>query len=110
MPTNVLLLLPPAAQFAAELRPEIPNVNFIEAPVENASEGFEQLPEADVIITRGHGFDAKCLKQAVRLKWLHSTMAGTDHLVPVLKGSHVALTNGRGSHGVQITEMAILHM
>ena len=110
MSVNVLLLLPPAAQFAAELRPEFPDVNFIEAPVENASEGFDRLHQADIIITRGHGFDAACLKEASRLKWLHSTMAGTDHLVPVLAGSDVVLTNGRGSHGVQITEMALLHM
>ena len=110
MSANVLLLLPLAAQFAAELRPEFPDVNFIEAPVEKVSDGFDRLHQADIIITRGHGFDAACLKEASRLKWLHSTMAGTDHLVPVLAGSHVVLTNGRGSHGVQMTEMALLHM
>ena len=45
MATNVLLLLPPAAQFAAELRPEFPDVNFIEAPVEKAV--VKKLPKKE---------------------------------------------------------------
>ncbi|MEZ2127825.1 MULTISPECIES: D-2-hydroxyacid dehydrogenase [unclassified Sinorhizobium] len=110
MSAKVLLLIPGANQFAAMLEPEFPDVEFIQRPVENATEALDALSDADAIISRGHGFDAACLERSQRLKWFHVTMTGTDHIAPVLAGHGITLTNGRGNHGVQITEMAILHM
>lgn len=110
MSTKVLLLVPDAAQYREQLAPDFPEVDFVVRPVERCPEAFDNLADADAIIARGHGFDARCLKQASRLKWFHTTMTGTDHLTPVLAGSQVVLTNGRGNHRVQITEMALLHM
>jgi D-2-hydroxyacid dehydrogenase (NADP+) len=107
---NALILLPAAAEFAKALGPKFPEVNFLVEPVRGFAEVADLLPQAEIIISRGHGFDTRCLSLAKRLNWFHVTMSGTDHIAPVLAGSDVTLTNGRGSHGVQITEMAILHM
>ena len=71
----------------------------------------DKLHDAEVIVATGHGFNDLRLSKASRLRWIHAMTTGTDAIV----GSRtlrpeVVVTNTRGIHGPQMSEMAFMYM
>jgi D-2-hydroxyacid dehydrogenase (NADP+) len=110
MPTQILIICPDPPAYTARLADYLPQVNFTCYASLECPPAIDLMGEAEIIFAYGRGFDAQCLARSARLKWFQCLITGTDHLVPVLKGSPVILTNARGIHGPQMAEMAVLHM
>jgi phosphoglycerate dehydrogenase-like enzyme len=63
----------------------------------------EELPDTDIFV--GYSLRAKQLKDARKLKWLHSTAAGVAQLMyPELRDSGILVTNPRGIFSVPMAE------
>ena len=109
MPTNVLIVNFDAAEIRDLLKPSLPELSYTVVE-DDAAVTAEHVADADVMISRGRWFTRELLDKSSRLKWFQCLITGVDHLLPVLAGSKVMLTNARGIHGPQMSEMAILHM
>jgi phosphoglycerate dehydrogenase-like enzyme len=107
---NVLLICPEPEAYTSRLVGDFPEVKFTTFTSLECRPAMDLMGDADAIIAYGRAFDAQCLARAKKLRWFQCLITGTDHLAPVLAGSHVILTNARGIHGPQMAEMAILHM
>jgi phosphoglycerate dehydrogenase-like enzyme len=110
MPTNVLIIAPNPEPYTTYLRPAFPQVRFPAVRSLEVTPARDLFAEADAVFAYGRAFDRDCLARAKRLKWFQCLITGTDHLTPVLAGSQVVLTNARGIHGPQMSELAILQM
>ena len=63
----------------------------------------EELPDADIFV--GYSLRAKQLKDAKKLKWIHSTAAGVAQLMyPELRESGLVVTNPSGIFSVPMAE------
>lgn len=63
----------------------------------------EELPDTDIFV--GYSLRAKQLKEAKKLKWLHSTAAGVAQLMyPELRDSGILVTNPSGVFSVPMAE------
>ena len=63
----------------------------------------EELPDTDIFV--GYSLRAKQLKDAKKLKWLHSTAAGVAQLMyPELRDSEILVTNPSGVFSVPMAE------
>src|SRR5215467_6377717 len=63
----------------------------------------EELPDTDIFV--GNSLRAKQLKDAKKLKWLHSTAAGVAQLMyPELRDSGILVTNPSGVFSVPMAE------
>jgi phosphoglycerate dehydrogenase-like enzyme len=107
---HILLICPDPAAYTSRLAPSFPQLRFTCVAALDCRQALDQLPDADAIFAYGRGFDGECLARSRQLKWFQCLITGTDHLAPVLAGSQIILTNARGIHGPQMSELAILHM
>jgi len=110
MPTNVLIISPNPEPYMEHLPRAFPDVRFTAVRSLEVTPALDLMAEADALFAYGRGFNRECLARARRLKWFQCLITGTDHLTPVLAGSRVLLTNARGIHGPQMSELAVLHM
>jgi phosphoglycerate dehydrogenase-like enzyme len=110
MPTNVLIISPNPDPYTAYLQPAFPEVRFMAVRSLEVTPALDLFADADAVLAYGRAFDRECLVRARRLKWFQCLITGTDHLTPVLAGTPIVLTNARGIHGPQMSELAILHM
>src|SRR5207253_2385966 len=63
----------------------------------------QELPDTDIFV--GYSLRAKQLKDAKKLKWLHSTAAGVAQLMyPELRDSGIMVTNPSGVFSVPMAE------
>jgi phosphoglycerate dehydrogenase-like enzyme len=63
----------------------------------------EELPDTDIFV--GYSLRAKQLKDAKKLKWIHSTAAGVAQLMyPELRGAGILVTNPSGVFSVPMAE------
>src|SRR5258707_2323700 len=66
----------------------------------------EELPDTDIYV--GYTLRARQLKDAKKLKWIHSTAAGVAQLMyPELRDSGILVTNPRGVFSVPMAEYAM---
>ncbi|MDG2034043.1 MAG: D-2-hydroxyacid dehydrogenase [Rhodospirillales bacterium] len=106
---NVLIVDEEHGQYRDYLEPRFPFVTFKYA--KNGNAAIPDVPAAEVIISIGHWLTPEIASAAKNLKWLQCNITGTDHLTEPLGGRpDVILTNGRGIHGPQMTEITLLHM
>ena len=64
---------------------------------------LEELPDTDIFV--GYSLRAKQLKDAKKLKWIHSTAAGVAQLMyPELRDSGILVTNPSGIFSVPMAE------
>ena len=97
MPTNVLIVNYDAAEIRDLLKLSFPDLTY--TLVEDDVVTADHVADADVMISRGRWFSHDLLDRSARLKWFQCLITGVDHLLPVLAGSKVLLTNARGIHG-----------
>jgi phosphoglycerate dehydrogenase-like enzyme len=76
----------------------------------NQSDDLErEIPDTDIFV--GIHLRPERLRQAGRLKWVHSTAAGVAHLLyPEMRSANIALTNASGVHADSMAEHVIAMM
>lgn len=94
----------PKPSMARAIRTRWPEMRVIHLP--DYTRLAEELPDTDIFI--GYSLRPEQLKDAKRLKWIHSTAAGVAQLMyPELRDSGVVVTNPRGIFAVPMAEHAI---
>lgn len=107
--TRVLFAHRDSAYFVPRLSERFPGLDIVTAM--DLPQADDKLHDAEVIVATGHAFNDLRLSKASRLKWIHAMTTGTDAIV----GSRtlrpeVVVTNTRGIHGPQMSEMAFMYM
>jgi len=106
---NVLIVDNEFEKYRDHLEPIFPDADF--AYAEDGDAAASHVPNAEVIISIGRWLTPDLAAAATNLKWMQCNITGTDHLVvPLADRPDVILTNGRGIHGPQMTEITLLHM
>jgi len=106
---KVLIVDSEYRKYQNHLEPIFPEVNFSYALDGKAASEF--LRETEVIISICRWLTADIVMTAKNLRWIQCNITGTDHLGESLAGRpDIILTNGRGIHGPQMTEVTLLHM
>ncbi len=107
--TTVLIVDTEFEKYKDHLEPKFPEVNFLY--VRDGENAPGMLNQAEILISIARWLTPEMANNAAGLKWVQCNITGTDHLVePLASRSDIILTNGRGIHGPQMTEMALLHM
>lgn len=109
MSTKLLVVDSEAAFYRDNLSPKFPDVEFLLAADGDEAEAL--LGEADILFSIARWLTPERLAKCTNLKWIQCNITGTDHLTDVLAARpDILLTNGRGIHGPQMTEITVLHM
>ena len=107
--TKVLVVDSEFKKYRDYLEPRFPEVDFTCVPDGEAAK--PHISETEVIISISRWLTNQMLLTANNLKWIQCNITGTDHLIEPLQGrGDIILTNGRGIHGPQMTEITLLHM
>ena len=94
----------PHPMMAEALRQRWPEMRVVHLPDYDTLP--EQLPDTDIFI--GYSLRASQLKDAKKLKWIHSTAAGIAQLAyPELRDSGILVTNPRGIFSKPMAEHAL---
>jgi phosphoglycerate dehydrogenase-like enzyme len=105
----ILILEKAAATYAAALAPRFPDADIRATP--DAAEAATLGHDAAALVALAHEIPAGLLAIMPRLRWVQALTTGVDHLMalPTLR-LDALVTNARGIHGPQMSEMAFLHM
>jgi len=91
----------PKPLMAEAIRKRWPEMRVVHLP--NYDKLPEELPDTDIFV--GYSLRAKQLKDARKLKWIHSTAAGVAQLMyPELRDSRILVTNPSGVFSVPMAE------
>lgn len=94
----------PPAEFSGAIRRRWPRMNVVHLPDYDTLEA--ELPDTDILV--GFSLRAGQFALAKKLKWIHGTAAGVEHLMsPELRRSGITVTNARGIHKVPMAEHTI---
>ncbi len=91
----------PKSLMAEALRKRWPEMKVVHLP--DYDKLPEELPDTDIFV--GYSLRAKQLKEAKKLKWIHSTAAGVAQLMyPELREAGILVTNPSGVFSVPMAE------
>jgi D-2-hydroxyacid dehydrogenase (NADP+) len=94
----------PKPAMAEAIRKRWPEMRVLHLP--NYDHLPEELPDTDIFV--GYSLRAEQLKDAKKLKWIHSTAAGVKQLMyPELRDSGILVTNPRGVFSVPMAEHTV---
>jgi len=94
----------PKPMMAEAIRKRWPEMRVVHLP--NYDRLPEELPDTDIFV--GYSLRAEQLKDAKKLKWIHSTAAGVAQLMyPELRDSGILVTNPSGIFSVPMAEHVI---
>jgi D-2-hydroxyacid dehydrogenase (NADP+) len=94
----------PKPAMAEAIRKQWPEMRLLHLP--NYDRLAEELPDTDIFV--GYSLRAEQLKDAKKLKWIHSTAAGVAQLMyPELRDSGIKVTNPSGIFSVPMAEHTI---
>jgi phosphoglycerate dehydrogenase-like enzyme len=116
MPKKILIIHQPAEDYARVLRAECPEATIIALAEETHASRVlpdaarAHLADADAIVSIGRWINADIVAACRQLKWFQCLITGTDHINDLIRGRGVVLTNARGIHGTQMSELAIVFM
>ncbi len=92
----------PKPTMAEAIRKRWPEMRVLHLP--NYDRLAEELPDTDIFV--GYSLRAEQLKDAKKLKWIHSTAAGVAQLMyPELRDSGILVTNPSGIFSVPMAEL-----
>jgi phosphoglycerate dehydrogenase-like enzyme len=94
----------PQPVVAETIRKRWPEMNVVHLP--DYDRLPEEMPDTDIFV--GYSLRAKQLKDAKKLKWIHSTAAGVAQLMyPELREAGILVTNPSGVFSVPMAEHAM---
>lgn len=106
---HVLVFDQKAAWYAGALAELCPGYTF--TAVTEAEEAMEQGGDAQVLVALAPPVTAGLIAAMPRLEWVQALTTGVDNLLSMPElGPQVVVTNCRGIHGPQMSELAILLM
>ncbi len=109
MKERVLIMNSDAHWFANQLAEACPG--FAYAAAESPEQAMEIAPEAEILVGLAPALGEPLIQSMKKLKWIHALTTGVDNLVSSTSiGAGVFLSNSRGFHGPQMSELAILLM
>lgn len=109
MKERVLFMNTDAHWFADQLAAACPSFSYFAA--ESLEQAMEIAPEAEILIGLAPALSEPLIQSMKNLKWIHALTTGVDNLVGSKSiGMEVFLSNSRGIHGPQMSELAILLM
>jgi len=107
--TNVLIIAPESAWYAGYLGERFPEVRI--DGVDGYADATAFAASVEVLMALAPGLTRELVAAMPGLQWLQAFTSGVDHLLPALADRpDVIVTNARGIHGRQMSEMALLHM
>jgi phosphoglycerate dehydrogenase-like enzyme len=99
----------PAALFQRRVQADFEGLDLLASDDRQAAVG--ELATTEVIIGHHFHFDEAVLASAPRLRWIQSLTSGTDAILKLRNLSReVIVTNTRGMHGPQVSELVFLQM
>ncbi|MAE05062.1 MAG: hydroxyacid dehydrogenase [Nitrospinae bacterium] len=106
---NLLIIDAIADQYKAYLQPKFPGLSITTA--RTPAEAGELLNDAQILAVLAPRLRGDDIEKARRLEWVQAFTTGVDNLLafPCLKKETV-VTNCRGIHGPQMSELAVLLM
>ena len=91
----------PKPAMAEAIRERWPETRVVHLP--NYDQLLGELPDTDIFV--GYSLRAEQLKEAKKLKWIHSTAAGVAQLMyPALRDSGIMVTNPSGIFSIPMAE------
>lgn len=109
MKERVLIMNADAQWFANQLAEACPGFSYVAAG--SPEQAMEIEPEAEILIGLAPALSEPLIQSMKNLKWIHALTTGVDNLVSSASiGPDVYLSNSRGFHGPQMSELAILLM
>ena len=78
--------------------------------VNNAADAIRAAPAAGAVIAKAHSVPAGMAHAAPHLRWIQALTTGVDHLLEIGVPKSVVVTNARGAHGPQMSELAFFYM
>jgi len=87
---------------------DFPAVNFHFA--NNAADAIKAAPKASAIIAKAHAIPSAMPSMMPDLAWIQALTTGVDHLLTCNLDRDVVVTNARGAHGPQMSELAFFYM
>jgi len=98
-----------AAHYKELLEPLFPDLPIHAATTEDTAAAA--APGAHMLFALGHHFSDALVSKAAKLEWAQALTTGVDGVFKLTTlGPDVIVTNARGIHGPQMSEMAFLHM
>jgi phosphoglycerate dehydrogenase-like enzyme len=97
-----------AALYLRELPPHAPELDFIAAT--SPEQALAHTAGVTAIIAMAHEVPAQVVATAPALDWIQALTTGIDPLPELALPGRVTITNARGIHGPQMSELAILQM
>ena len=99
----------PAALFQRRAQADFEGLDLLASDDRQAA--VRELATTEVIIGHHFHFDEAVLASAPRLRWIQSLTSGTDAILKLRNLPHeVIVTNTRGMHGPQVSELVFLQM
>lgn len=109
MSEHVLIMNSDADWFVSQLLVECPNFRYSAA--DTPEQAMELAPDADILIGLAPALSDPLLNSMQNLKWVHALTTGVDNLARSPKlALDIFLSNSRGFHGPQMSELAVLLM
>ena len=109
MNERVLVMDSDAQWFAGQLAEACPGFSY--AAAESPERAMEFAPEAEILVGLAPALVEPLIQSMKNLKWIHALTTGVDNLVNSTSiAPDVFLSNSRGIHGPQMSELAILLM
>lgn len=109
MTQAVLVIGEQAAWFCERLAARCPGYRFY--PALNVEQGLQAAEDAEILIGFAPQLSDTLLARMPKLKWIHALTTGVDNIIqsPALRPG-VFVSNSKGIHGPQMSELAILLM
>ena len=109
MGEHILIMDKDADWFASQLAPQFPDFTFSAA--HSLEQALETAKDAEILIGLAPALKEPLLQAMANLKWIHALTTGVDNLLtsPSL-APDIFLSNSRGIHGPQMSELAVLFM
>lgn len=106
---TVLVVDSNADWYVAALAKTCPQFQYISAPSEDVA--LAHAGEAEILVGLAPALSSALISGMDRLEWIQALTTGVDNLLTMSElAPGVALTNSRGFHGPQMSELAILFM
>lgn len=97
------------ADYASLLRSRFPALQIVHA--KRFADVTEELHDAEVLFALGHLYTEEIVARCARLRWIQALTTGTDAIERLKSlAPDVIVTNARGVHVPQMSEMAFCHM
>lgn len=109
MPLNLLVSAPKSDEYKVKLADQFPDL-AVTAVEDTPDVVVPHLADTDIWIALSRWVQPEHLARADRLRWFQCVITGTEHVEAALSGRDVLVTNTRGIHGAQMSEVAVLHM